>query len=177
MLRIEPADLSRDDLRELIREHLADMHTTSPPESVHALDLTELAHPTVTMWAARRDDVLLGCGALKELDPTTGEIKSMRTANAARGHGVGAAILDHLVAQAQARGYRAVYLETGSEDFFAPARRLYRRRGFVECLPFGDYAPDPNSVFMTLRLDAGSGRPCTARSRADRLSPPPGRDA
>ncbi|WP_239677396.1 GNAT family N-acetyltransferase [Natronosporangium hydrolyticum] len=153
MLRIEVEDLSRDDLRQLISDHLVDMHATSPLESVHALDLTGLTEPAVTMWTARDGDLLLGCGALKALSPTAGEIKSMRTATAARGRGVGTALLDHLITEAGVRGYQALYLETGSQDFFAPARRLYARRGFQACGPFGDYQLDPNSVFMTLRLD------------------------
>ncbi len=161
---IEGEDLAAEDLRRLIREHLVDMHASSPPESVHALDLAGLADPDVTMWTARDDGVLLGCGALKALGPVTGEIKSMRTARTARGRGVGAAILDHLLAHARDRGYEALYLETGSQEFFAPARRLYARRGFVECGPFGDYTLDPSSVFMTLRLHAVGAPPPRPRT-------------
>lgn len=156
-MRIEVEDPFREDLRRLIGEHLADMHATSPPESVHALGLAALATPEVMVWTARNDDgVLLGCGALKELDTTTGEIKSMRTASAARGGGVGTAILRRLIAEAGRRGYQALYLETGSQEFFAPARRLYARHGFTECAPFGDYTLDPNSVYMMVPLHDGA---------------------
>jgi putative acetyltransferase len=151
-VRIEPDDLSGPDVRALLAEHLADMHAVSPPESVHALDLDALRAPEVTFFAARSDGVLLGCGALKELDPTHGELKSMRTAAHARGRGVAAAVLTHLLGVARERGYRRVSLETGAEDFFVPARRLYARHGFVPCAPFADYADDPCSVFLTLEL-------------------------
>lgn len=151
-MRIEVDDLSGADVRALLAEHLADMHAASPPESVHALDLDALRAPEVTFVAAREDGLLLGCGALKELDPSHGELKSMRTAAAARGRGVAAAVLAHLLAVARDRGYRRVSLETGAEDVFAPARRLYARHGFTPCAPFADYVEDPNSVFLTLEL-------------------------
>ena len=150
-------DLHRDDpgagdVLTLLQEHLADMYATSPPESVHALDPDALRDPAITFWTVREDGVLLGCGALKELSPQQGEIKSMRTASPARGRGVAGLVLRGIVAAAHARGYRALLLETGTEDFFAPARRLYARHGFTECRPFGGYSEDPNSVFMRLDL-------------------------
>jgi len=156
---IAPESPAGADVLALLAEHLADMHATSPPESVHALDLAALLAPGVTFLVARDDDGrLLGCGALSELEPTTpghaghGEVKSMRTAGAARGRGVAGAVLDRLVALARERGYAAVSLETGSQEYFAPARRLYARHGFVPCGPFGPYSPDPCSVFRTLDL-------------------------
>jgi putative acetyltransferase len=145
-------DPARDDVALLVDEHLADMHATSPPESVHALDVVALQVPTVTFWTARRDGALLGCAALKELAPTHGEVKSMRTAAAVRGAGVATALLLHVLDEARRRGYTRLSLETGSQDFFAPARRLYVRHGFTECGPFADYVPDPNSVFLTREL-------------------------
>jgi putative acetyltransferase len=151
-VRIEIDDLSGTDVAELLAEHLADMHATSPACSVHALDLDALRAPSVTVWTARDGDVLLGCGALKELDRRHGELKSMRTAAAARGRGVGGAVLRHLLDVARERGYARVSLETGAQPFFAPAHRLYARHGFVACEPFGDYVLDPSSVFMTLEL-------------------------
>ena len=116
-------------------------------------DLDGLRVPSIAFWTAWDGDLLLGCGALKELDPRHGELKSMRTPDALRRRGAGRAILVHLLAVARERGYARVSLETGSQPGFEPARRLYRSAGFTECGPFGDYAPDPNSVFMTLRLD------------------------
>ncbi|WP_394940782.1 GNAT family N-acetyltransferase [Psychromicrobium sp. YIM B11713] len=142
----------RQDVRELLAEHLAEMHSTSPAESVHALDLSALSVPEITFWTARDGETLLGCGALKRLSEAAGEIKSMRTTSKARGRGVAGAVLEGIVAEATARGYRDLYLETGVEDYFAPARRLYQKFGFVECQPFADYRPDPNSVFMVRRL-------------------------
>lgn len=147
---IQIDDPARDDVSALLAEHLADMYATSPAESVHALDVTGLKVPAVTFWSVRDDNGrLLGCGALKELDPTHGEIKSMRTTGAARGRGIAAAVLQEILAVATARGYARVSLETGTEDYFAPARRLYERHGFTECGPFADYVLDPSSVFFT----------------------------
>lgn len=151
-MRFELDDLARPAVRALIDEHLGDMRATSPPESIHALDHDQLRAEHVTFWTAWDEDGLLGCGALKQLDAEHGEIKTMRTAPAARRRGVGAAVLGFLLAEARRRGYRRVSLETGSQDFFAPARRLYARHGFVVCEPFADYVADPNSVFMTLHL-------------------------
>jgi putative acetyltransferase len=159
---IAPDSPLREDVLALLGEHLAEMLATSPPESVHALDPTALAAPSVAFLTARDDDgTLLGCGALSELAAGAGgrpgghgEIKSMRTTAAARGSGTATAVLEGLLALAARRGYARVSLETGSQDYFAPARRLYARHGFVECGPFGSYALDPHSVFMTRTVPA-----------------------
>jgi putative acetyltransferase len=128
------------------------MRSVSPPESKHALDLQGLKAPEITFWTVYEGEQLLGCAALKALSAGQGEVKSMRVDAAARGKGVGSALLNHLLAEARARGYQSLWLETGSMAFFEPARRLYRKHGFVLCEPFGDYRADPNSVFMTLPL-------------------------
>jgi putative acetyltransferase len=145
------------DVITLLEEHLADMYATSPPESVHALDPTSLTGVDIAFWTLREDGAVLGCAALKRLGPDHGEIKSMRTATAARRRGVAARLLDHVLAEARARAYGRLSLETGTQDFFAPARSLYASRGFVECGPFGTYTLDPNSVFMTLDLACHPG--------------------
>ena len=152
MLQIEVDDLSRAAVRRLVGEHLSDMFAESPADSVHALDLDALRKPDVTFWTAWSGPELLACGALKELNPREGELKTMRTSAAARGRGVGAGVLAHLVDEAVARGYERVSLETGTQPYFAAARRLYARHGFVECGPFADYVEDPYSVFMTRTL-------------------------
>ena len=145
-------DPARGEVVALLADHLADMHATSPAESVHALDVSGLLDPAVTFWTARRDGAVLGCAALKELSRDHGEVKSMRTTAAARGVGIGTALVRHVIDEARARGYARLSLETGSQDFFAPARRLYARHGFLECGPFGDYRLDPHSVFFTREL-------------------------
>ena len=150
-------DIERDRIEDeavitLLTEHLADMHKTSPPESVHALDVDALKHPSISFWVAREDGRVLGCAALKELDPHHGEIKSMRTAASARNRGVADRLLAWIVQRAKECGYKRLSLETGAQPFFEPARRLYRTRGFKLCGPFADYSPDPNSVFMTREL-------------------------
>lgn len=128
------------------------MHELSPPESVHALDVTGLQRPEVTFWSVREQDRLLGCGALKELDPEHGEVKSMRTPQSLRRKGAGRAVLKHIIEEARRRGYKRLSLETGSMEAFRPAWRLYESLGFQYCGPFADYKPDPNSVFMTFVL-------------------------
>jgi putative acetyltransferase len=128
------------------------MREITPPGSVHALDLAGLRAPEVTSWSLWEGTELLGCGALKELDPASGEIKSMHTAEAHRGRGVASRILEHLIAEGRRRGYRRLLLETGSFPAFGPARSLYEGYGFQYRGPFGDYADDPNSVFMALQL-------------------------
>ena len=151
-LTIKRDDLSGGAIRALLEEHLRHMHSLSPPESVHALDLSGLKHPAVTFWTIWDGEELVGCGALKALDARHGEVKSMRTTTSRRRTGAGRAMLEHILAEAIARGYTRLSLETGSMDAFAPARTLYASHGFVECAPFGDYREDPNSTFMTKAL-------------------------
>jgi putative acetyltransferase len=150
LIRVD--DLAGPEIRALLDEHLRSMHELSPPESVHALDLAALRRPEITFWTAWSNGALLGCGALKELDPAHGEVKSMRTAHAHRRIGVGRAVLEHIIAVARTRSYARLSLETGSMEAFLPARRLYESFGFSYCAPFADYAEDPNSVFMTRTL-------------------------
>ncbi len=149
---IDIDDPARPDVTALLEEHLRNMHALSPRESVHALDVGELKQPDITFFTARDQDVLLGCGALRELDPRHGEIKSMRTPAAMRRRGVGRAILAQLMRTARERGYRRLSLETGAIDAFIPARRLYESVGFTPCGRFADYLPDPNSFYMSLAL-------------------------
>jgi putative acetyltransferase len=151
-MRIEADDLTRPEVHALLQEHLANMYELSPPESVHALDLSKLRSPDITFWSVWDGATLIGCGALKEMSATEGEIKSMRTPKALRRRGAGRAVLTHIIEEARARGYRRLNLETGSQEGFIPARNLYSTFGFTECGPFGDYKLDPNSVFMTLGL-------------------------
>ena len=145
-------DVRRPDIAALLDEHLRHMFSLSPPESCHALTVDGLRQPDVTFWSVRQDGELLGCGALKELDPAHGEIKSMRTAAGHLRKGVAARVLTHIIDEARRRSYKRLSLETGAMEEFRPAQKLYERFGFTYCRPFGDYVEDPNSVFMTLRL-------------------------
>jgi putative acetyltransferase len=151
-LEIREDDLTGKKIADLLREHLENMHEITPPESIHALDLEALRSPDITLWTAWEGDELLGCGALKELDPRSGEVKSMRTAKAHRRRGVASNILEHIIKEAERRGYDCLNLETGAFPEFAPARALYRRYGFEYRGPFAEYIDDPNSVFMTKKL-------------------------
>lgn len=151
-LEIRVDDLSGDAVRSLIASHLDGMHDSSPPESVHALDIDGLRHPSITFWSAWIDGALAGMGALKALDAERGELKSMRVDDRFRGSGVGRALLRHIMAAARERGMTSLWLETGSPDEFLPAQRLYESEGFTVCGPFDAYTDDPMSVFMTRRL-------------------------
>ena len=154
MMRIEIDDFSRSEVRDLLAEHLRNMHALSPPESVHALNLDGLKASDVTFWTVWRGDELLGCGALKALGARHGEVKSMRTPAGKRRQGAGRRVLAHIIDVARARGYERLSLETGAAASFQPAHRLYESHGFRRCGPFGVYPNDPNSVFMTLELSA-----------------------
>ncbi len=128
------------------------MRRITPAGSVYALDLERLRSPDITFWSAWEADEIIGCAALKELDATSGEIKSMRTADAWRRRGVATALLLHVLSEAGRRGYALVYLETGATEAFASARAFYARHGFEACGRFGDYTDDPHSFFMSKRL-------------------------
>ncbi|WP_084398014.1 GNAT family N-acetyltransferase [Henriciella aquimarina] len=153
-ISIELADLEAEDVVSLIRAHKALMLETSPPESSHALQIDGLKQPGITVWAMREGHgVLIGCGALKTLSGgRSGEIKSMHTVAQLRRGGLGRQMLSHLIAEARARYWSALYLETGAQDAFYPARKLYERHGFAYCGPFEGYREDRNSVFMRLDL-------------------------
>jgi putative acetyltransferase len=150
-------DIRRGDLDDprivaLLRHHYDMCHAVTPKCSAHVFTLEQLAAPEIDFWTAWDGETLLGVGAMKPLDPAHGEVKSMHTAEAARRRGVGGAILRHIMATSQARGIARLSLETGSFAYFAPAVALYRAHGFVDCPPFGDYRPDPNSLFLTRAL-------------------------
>lgn len=146
-------DLNGGEVIQLLKEHLEDMYATSPPESVHALDVSALKAPQITFFSCWQNRELLGCAAIKELDATHAELKSMRTSNKARNLGVGTLLLEHIVNISTDRGYNKISLETGSQDFFKPARNLYEKFGFQYCAPFADYQPDPHSKFMSRALN------------------------
>jgi putative acetyltransferase len=152
-MTIRPDDLTGPEIAAFLEDHLRDMRAVSPPESKHALDLDALRKPEISFWTAWEDARLIGCCALKQLDPTHAEVKSMRVSATQRRKGIGAALVQHLISEAKVRGYRRLSLETGAMPFFEPARKLYRSFGFTPYVPFGNYREDPNSVFMTRTLD------------------------
>jgi putative acetyltransferase len=148
-------DLSSAEVQSLVAEHLSGMHSNSPPGHVHALAIASLRAPSVTFWTAWMDGTLCGCGALKEMDPNTGEVKSMRTRSALLRRGVGQAVLDEIVRTALRRGYSRLLLETGTGQAFEPAHALYRRNGFEWSGPFGEYVATDFNVFMAKDLASG----------------------
>jgi putative acetyltransferase len=151
-IRTQVDDLSSAQAHSLVAEHLASMRGSSPPGHVHALAIDSLRAPGVTFWTAWQDEILCGCGALKEMSPTSGEVKSMRTRSDSLRQGVGQAVLSTIVAEARSRGYRHLFLETGTGAAFEPAHALYRRNGFVWCGAFGDYEATEFNVFMAKEL-------------------------
>ncbi|WP_026038124.1 GNAT family N-acetyltransferase [Halomonas sp. KM-1] len=152
-MNIRVDDVRSQEVIELIREHLEAMVPTAPPESRHALDLDGLRGPDITLWAMWDGAELAGIEALKRLSQTHAEIKSMKTAKPYLRRGVASRLLSHMMHEAKSRGYSRLSLETGSMEYFQPARALYASFGFAPCAPFGEYQDDPNSVFMTLTID------------------------
>jgi putative acetyltransferase len=153
-MKIVVDDLTGPEIAAFLEEHVAEMLSVTPPESKHALDLDGLRRPEVTFWTVWDGDALVGCGAVKALEPGHAELKSMRTAPVRQRSGVGSVLLGHILDEAAGMGFRRVSLETGSGEFYTPARKLYEKFGFTYCAPFADYRPDPLSVFMTRSLDA-----------------------
>jgi putative acetyltransferase len=151
-MEIRVDDLRGPEIAALLEEHLRCMAAVSPRESCHALNLDGLRKPEVTFWTVWDGAELTGCGALKELDGQHGEVKSMRTSAGHLRKGVASLVLRKILSEARERGYRRLSLETGAMKYFEPAHELYRKFGFRECEPFGEYRPDPNSLFMTLGL-------------------------
>ena len=151
-MEIKSDDLSNIKVIALLEEHIDDMYRASPPESVHTLDLGSLRGDAVSFWVMWQNDDPVGCVALQEYAGTWAEIKSMRSANSARGMGIGKRLLEFVLDVAKQRDYEYLRLETGCEDFFKPAREIYKHYGFLERKPFADYADDPNSVFMEKAL-------------------------
>jgi putative acetyltransferase len=151
-LTFESGDLDSADVQALLAFHFEQMRTTSPPEACHVLPIDGLRNAAVTFWSARDDGALVGVGALKELAPDYGEVKSMRIAPEALGRGVGRKLLHHIIAEARSRGYRRLSLETGSTEPFAAALRLYESEGFVPCGPFGEYQHTRFTRFFTREL-------------------------
>ena len=151
-MHIKTDDLTGTKIRALLTLHLGDAYKNSPPDSVYALDIKALQKPNISFWSVWEDGALLGCGALKQISPSHGEIKSMRTDARALSRGVGSKVLTHIIGQAKARGYARLSLETGNNEPYAPARALYSKFGFTVCGPFADYTLSGFSVFMTLEL-------------------------
>jgi putative acetyltransferase len=152
MMRIIQGNLSDPRVADLVRFHMNSARAQTAPGSAHALDLRGLQSPDISLWTIWEGETLLGIGALKQLSADHGEVKSMHTVQSMRRKGAGSALLGHIIATANARGMSRLSLETGSWDYFRPAHAFYRSHGFVECPAFGDYVPDPNSVFMSRTL-------------------------
>lgn len=150
--KILEGDLKDARVQALLAHHFATARAATARGSAHVLDLSGLTSPDIRFWCAWAGEAVIGLGALKRLSASHGEVKSMHTAQSHRRQGVGSAMLRHIISAARELGFSRLSLETGAWPYFEPARTMYRRHGFVECAPFGSYAPDPNSVFMTMEL-------------------------
>ena len=151
-MKIVIDDLSGPAIAEFLDEHVQQMRSLTPLDSKHALDLDGLRKPEITFWSITDGGTVVGCGAIKRLDPDHAELKSMRTAPVRRRSGVASLLLEHIITEAKGMGFTRLSLETGAAEFFQPARDLYAKFGFTYCGPFADYRLDPNSVFMTRQL-------------------------
>ncbi len=148
-MEIRIGELNHPAVISLLEEHHQDMLQHSPPESIHALDLSKLEQADITFWSVWQNNELAGCGALKTLEQAHGEIKSMRTCGKFLRQGVAKLLVEHIIEHAKACGYKKLSLETGTAAAFKPAQKLYQQLGFTQCLPFADYQEDPYSMFMT----------------------------
>lgn len=151
-MQVRKDDPSNPAVAPLLAAHVAEQRANTPPGFSFALDASGLSAPGVTFWSAWDGNAPVGMGALRAIDTTSGEVKSMRTVDTWRGRGVGHAILSAIVAEARSRGYARLYLETGTTNAYGPALSLYRRAGFVSCDAFADYRPSPHNQFLTLIL-------------------------
>jgi putative acetyltransferase len=151
-MQIVVDDLSGPRIARFLDEHVRQMRSITPPENAYALDLDALRRPEITFWSVLDGDDLVGCGAMKRLDPDHAEVKSMRTAVPRTRSGIGSLLLTHIMAEAGRMGFTRLSLETGTDDFFRPARKLYEKFGFQYCGPFADYQPSPHNAFMTRAL-------------------------
>jgi putative acetyltransferase len=151
-VKIVVDDLTGPQIARFLGEHVQEMLSITPPESKHALDLDGLRQPGITFWSVMDGGTLVGCGAIRRLDASHGEVKSMRTTPARKRGGIASMMLEHIITEARRMGFTRLSLETGSAEFFLPARRLYEKFGFEYCEPFADYRPDPHSVFLTRTL-------------------------
>lgn len=152
MFAIQKERPDAEDIASLLEFHLREAHRITPKGFSFALPMDELCADDITFWAARENGKLAGICALKVLDQVSGEIKSMRTDPAYMRRGVAAALLERIIAEARARGFQALYLETGGTPDYAPAQALYQRFGFQPCDPFGNYKPSDFNVFFKLVL-------------------------
>ncbi|OZM70268.1 GNAT family N-acetyltransferase [Amycolatopsis antarctica] len=151
-MKITVDDLSGSEIARFLDEHVRQMRSITPVESKHALDLDELRKAEITFWSIVDGDTVVGCGAIKKLEAGHAELKSMRTTPGRKRSGIASRLLEHIITEARAMGFTRLSLETGTAEFFLPARKLYAKFGFVQCEPFADYRPDPNSTFMTKTL-------------------------
>jgi putative acetyltransferase len=152
IVKIVEGGLEHPDVLAMLQFHFDTNIAVTPPGSAHVFDVSRLKAPDVFFWSAWLGEMLMGVGALKLLGNDAGEIKSMHTLKTSRKSGVGGAMLRHIIDEARSKELRSLYLETGSFEFFAPARALYAKHGFSECEPFGDYKLDPNSTFMSREI-------------------------
>ena len=145
-------NFDNSEVNDLLNKHFLELRSVSPAGSTHVLDIDGLKDQSIKFWSLWENDELIGCGALKFLDDNHGEFKSIRIADKFRKNGLGTKIIDHLINEAKKLNIKKISVETGSGDFFLPARKLFKKCGFASCKPFAHYKKDPNSCYFYLDI-------------------------
>jgi len=152
MISIE-GNFDDPEVNNLLNKHFIELRSVSPAGSAHVLDIAGLNDQTIKFWSLWENKDLVGCGALKFLDKSHGEFKSIRVADKFRKKGVGERIIGHLIEEAKKLQITKLSIETGSGEFFSPARKLFMKLNFKICGPFAHYKEDPNSCFFTKNVN------------------------
>ena len=153
MLKSIEGNFDNPEVNELLTKHFVELRAASPKGSAHVLDIPGLKEPSIKFWSLWSDEKLIGCGALKFLDKEHGEFKSIRIHDNFRMQGQGVNVINHLINEAKTLKIKRLSIETGSSDFFIPARKLFKKTGFTVCEPFAHYKVDVNSVYLTMIID------------------------
>ena len=152
MLKSIEGNFNHSEVNELLTKHFIELRSVSPEGSTHVLDIPGLKVASIKFWSLWENEELIGCGALKFLDKSHGEFKSIRVADKFRKKGFGIKIINHLISEAKKLNIKKLSIETGSGSFFMPARKLFEKTGFKPCEPFAHYKKDPNSCYFSLNI-------------------------
>tara|TARA_Y100000590_G_C15701955_1_gene1007133 strand:+ start:1913 stop:2380 length:468 start_codon:yes stop_codon:yes gene_type:complete len=153
MLKSIEGNFDHPKVNELLKNHFIELRAASPEGSAHVLDIPGLKIPSIKFWSLWRDDQLMGCGALKFLEKSHGEFKSIRVHDNFRKKGNGIKVINHLIDKAKKLEIKKISIETGAGEFFTPARKLFDKCGFRPCPPFAHYKEDINSLYFTKLID------------------------
>ena len=153
MLKSIEGNFDHPEVNELLTKHFIELRKASPEGSAHVLDIPGLKVNSIKFWSLWNKDYLVGCGALKFLNKNHGEFKSIRVHDKFRKKGNGIKVINHLIYEAEKLEIKRLSIETGTGEFFVPARRLFDKCGFKPCPPFAHYKEDINSLYLTKLID------------------------